>query len=135
MCELSAQAYRDSFDSPYRFAPWVHLKVEVSPGEFSQSGIGALCVYDKARIDVPFYIRTQDLAKLSEDQSFHLLGRIKGAPLKGCSMNFEKQTQLTTDKDSNTSDSTAIIFTPKKRTFDHENLISALISSRNLRNY
>ncbi len=89
MCELSAQAYRLGFNNRYSFPPWVHVLVETAPDNFESQGVGALAVFDYARLDVPLFIRTQDLVCLRDNGEFELLGRIQGSPLKGCSMNFE----------------------------------------------
>ncbi|SME90087.1 hypothetical protein [Pseudobacteriovorax antillogorgiicola] len=93
MCELASQAYESTASGSnirlFRFPRWVECKIQDSHGELGDQGIGALVVHDKARIDCPYPIRTQDLVKLNSDGSFALLGRVPGSVLKGCSLNAE----------------------------------------------
>ncbi len=99
MCELASQAYSwvvQTDDSgatqkrQFRFPSWVQCFVEDENRNLQTSGKGCLTVYDPLRIDYPWPIRTQDLVTLNDDQSFLFEHRIKTAPLKGCSLNAEK---------------------------------------------
>src|SRR5690606_5820376 len=88
MCELAAQAYDVAAGGHrrLRFPPWVRCGVVTGPGVIASAGEGALVVWDPQRIDVPAPIRTEDLIALDEDGGFRLLGRLGGAPLRGCSL-------------------------------------------------
>lgn len=95
MSELASQAY--DFVPPeapapvplskrtYRFPHWVELEVDQGLGVVAGSGSGAILIRDERRIDFAVRLQTQDLARLCEDGSFQLLGRIPKATLKGCS--------------------------------------------------
>lgn len=85
MCELACQAYRLKGRDRYRFPAWVQLYVE-SDGKIYQAGDGLLIIYDRLRSDYPWPLRTDDLVSLADDGSFQVLGRLAGAPLRGCSL-------------------------------------------------
>lgn len=97
MSELSCQAYdfvpRDQSikldERRFKFPTWVETRVMDENGEFQTQGIGALCVYDPLRVDIGLTIRTQDLVNLSVNGDFQILGRIKQASLKGCSLRVD----------------------------------------------
>lgn len=96
MCELAAQAYDFTLepditlsDRSFRFPPWVKTTVATGANQFKSIGNGALSINDPLRIDYPWILRTQDKAQLNDNQSFRILGRIKGTVLKGCSLNAE----------------------------------------------
>lgn len=96
MCELASQAW-DFVDAGhetalenriFRFPWWVRSGVMSTPSGVQLEGEGALTLVDPLRLDIsPTAIQTEDLARLNQDQSFQLLGRVPRAPLKGCSMN------------------------------------------------
>ena len=86
MCELACQAYRLKGLDRYRFPSWVQVYVECA-GKVCRSGDGVLMIYDRLRRDYPWPLRTDDLVSLAEDGSFQVLGRLAGAPLRGCSLN------------------------------------------------
>ncbi len=97
MCELACQAYDfvphgqklDLELRRFRFYHDVELAVLDRPGSARSHGRGGLMVRDPARVDYPWFVRTEDLAEIS-DGSFKLLGRTPKAPLKGCSLGAEK---------------------------------------------
>ena len=94
MCELASQAY-DFFDKnlkmrAYRFPFWVKSFVLPPWGEFFSRGKGCLMIEDSLRVDYPFPVRTQDMADLSDNGSFQLLGRVPHSVLKGCSLLAEE---------------------------------------------
>jgi hypothetical protein len=76
----------------FRFPDWVRLGIMRGLSRVESTGRGALVVDDAERIDVQGPIRTQDMVELFEDQSFRLLGRVRQAPLKGCSLNVLVET-------------------------------------------
>ena len=99
MSELACQAY--DWISPLEYGnysfenrifvmpPWVQIAAYDGFGRFKSRGIGALSVYDPARIDFPWIIRTQDIAEILSDKTFRLMGRVPASPLKGCSITFD----------------------------------------------
>ncbi|MCX6118891.1 MAG: hypothetical protein NT027_15245 [Proteobacteria bacterium] len=98
MCELSSQAYdfvplgktKSLADRTFKFPNWCMPMVMDDPSMASESGIGALTLWDTARIDIGIPIQTEDLVHLNSDGSFQLLGRIETAPLKGCSLKVDE---------------------------------------------
>ncbi len=96
MCELSCQAYDFSKDEKkienraYRFPSWVNVAVAKPLGLFSAEGEGCLVVDDPLRVDYPFGLRVQDMAKLSFSSEFSLKGRVPSSSLKGCSLLVEE---------------------------------------------
>lgn len=92
MCELASQAYEinSTNKSKFRFPDWVTLSVQTSDNSFAKSGIGVLTIHDRARTDLPWPIRTQDLVDLDPDGCFSLIGRVPGTTLKGCSLLAEE---------------------------------------------
>lgn len=94
MCELASQAY-DVYDPKskkrsFKFPPWVSVQVLAGLDQAQNQGEGCLLVTDPTRIDYPWPIRVQDIARLHEDQTFELLGRSPQAALKGCSLRVEE---------------------------------------------
>lgn len=98
MCELASQAYDfvpagshiPLAQRSFRFPWWAQAGAMTEPNKLNHSGDGALIIWDRARVDIPAPIQTEDLARLSEDGSFQLLGRIPTAPLKGCSLKVDE---------------------------------------------
>ena len=87
MCELASQAYKVD-QSGFRFPYWVDTYI-TDGKHLETKGEGCLVVHDRARIDYPWPIQTQDLVRLAHDGSFELKGRVPGSTLKGCSLNAE----------------------------------------------
>lgn len=88
MCELATQAY--DAGSGFRFPAHVKLGVMTAPGVLESEGEGLLVVDDPERVDLPWPLRTEDVAQLRGDGSFLLKGRAPGSPLKGCSLLAEE---------------------------------------------
>jgi hypothetical protein len=95
MAEMASQAY-DFFNPHYdeaerffRFPWWIKTWISQGLGQYSNEGEGALALWDPLRIDLPWTLRTQDLAKLLYCRRLKLLGRVPHAVLKGCSLAFE----------------------------------------------
>jgi hypothetical protein len=130
MCELASQAY-DWVDSPhcdpenclpldqraFRFPRWVSPYAAQGAGRFKKSGKGALTLDDPLRIDYPWPLRTQDYVNINEKPaSLRLLGRLKSAPPKGCSMNAEEQNLIRSAQDHKSVPSCASPFRPLVKT-------------------
>lgn len=95
MAELASQAYewlepgQNHSERKMRFPWWVEVSCMNHLGQMQDTGFGALTVLDRARIDIPLPIRTQDLVEVERDKTFVLKGRVSIAALKGCSLNAE----------------------------------------------
>ncbi len=100
MCELATQAY-DYVDHPegrelsleerwFRFPSPIEVSAYDRLSRSQRTGEGTLVVHDAWRIDYPWPIRTEDMARIREDGAFQLLGRVPMSPLKGCSMLAEQ---------------------------------------------
>jgi hypothetical protein len=87
MTELLSQAYSNG-DGKYRPVPWMKmlLREEDDPLTLRQSGEGLLNIIDLANRYSCSFISTDDVAKLSEDGSFEILGRMDNSDLRGCSL-------------------------------------------------
>ena len=83
MAELASQAYGKKW---LRFPDWVSVWVTRGMGRLVGEGVGALVVFDRARIDVPWPIRTQDIVNMKAGGAFEYLGRVPQAVLKGCAL-------------------------------------------------
>lgn len=87
MTELLSQAY--SFGNGiFRCPPWMKVLVrnEDDPMQVERSGTGALCIIDLANANSCSFIATEDLAKVYEDGSFEILGRLDNSDVRGCSL-------------------------------------------------
>lgn len=102
MAELASQAYewiesgQHHHERRMRLPWWVEVSCTDQEGSLREKGFGALCLLDRARIDIPLPIRTQDLVEISDDKTFVLKGRVPAAALKGCSLNAESNAAATT---------------------------------------
>lgn len=87
MTELLSQAYalKDGI-----FRPSVTMKVLVrdvnDPLTITTGGTGCINVIDLANRDSCAFIATEDIARLSPDGSFEVLGRMDHSALRGCSL-------------------------------------------------
>jgi Acyl-protein synthetase, LuxE len=87
MTELLSQAY--SFgEGFYKPVPWMKAFVrdEDDPLSLHDSGEGLLNIIDLANLDSCSFIATDDVAKLYEDGSFEVLGRMDNSDIRGCSL-------------------------------------------------
>ncbi len=98
MCELASQAWdvvplgksANLCDRKFHFPWWVQTGVMANSSEAICPGSGCLTIYDPLRVDLSeVAIQAEDLARVHEDGSFELLGRVPRAPLKGCSLKAE----------------------------------------------
>jgi len=87
MTELLSQAY--SFgEGIYKPVPWMKALVrdEDDPLSIHDSGEGLLNIVDLANQDSCSFIATDDVAKLYEDGSFEVMGRMDNSDIRGCSL-------------------------------------------------
>jgi phenylacetate-coenzyme A ligase PaaK-like adenylate-forming protein len=87
MTELLSQAYSDG-EGIYKTVPWMKVLVreEDDPLQLHTSGEGLLNIIDLANRDSCAFIATDDIAKLYEDGSFEILGRLDNSDIRGCSL-------------------------------------------------
>jgi len=100
MTELTSQLYTRALDGgdPDLFVPphWVRVRVldpetleEARPGE-----VGLIAVFDLANLGSALHLLTEDLGVI-EEGGLRLLGRARGAELRGCSLTAEEMVQHT----------------------------------------
>jgi phenylacetate-coenzyme A ligase PaaK-like adenylate-forming protein len=87
MTELLSQAYSDG-EGIYKTVPWMKVLVreEDDPLQLHESGEGLLNIIDLANRDSCAFIATDDIAKLYEDGSFEIVGRLDNSDIRGCSL-------------------------------------------------
>ena len=87
MTELLSQAYSTG-NGRYVCPPWMKVMVqsEDDPLLIQTTGIGLLVIIDLANMYSCCFIATQDIAKVFEDGSFEVLGRMDHSDLRGCSL-------------------------------------------------
>lgn len=92
MAELTSQAYTRTLSGGapgvFHFPHWVRVRAldpetlkELAPGE-----VGVLAIFDLANLGSALHVLTEDLGSVELGGGFRLLGRAKGAPLRGCSL-------------------------------------------------
>jgi Acyl-protein synthetase, LuxE len=87
MTELLSQAYSMG-EGKFQPVPWMKMLVrdEDDPLALHPSGEGLLNIIDLANRYSCSFISTDDVAKLSEDGSFEILGRMDNSDIRGCSL-------------------------------------------------
>ncbi|MDP9040443.1 MAG: acyl transferase, partial [Bacteroidota bacterium] len=87
MTELLSQAYSIR-EGIYKPVPWMKMLVrnEDDPVSVHHEGEGLLNIIDLANIGSCAFIATDDVAKLYEDGSFEILGRMDNSDFRGCSL-------------------------------------------------
>ena len=87
MTELLSQAYSKG-EGKYQPVPWMKMLVrdEDDPLSLHPSGEGLVNIIDLANHYSCSFISTDDVAKLSEDGSFEILGRMDNSDIRGCSL-------------------------------------------------
>jgi len=87
MTELLSQAYSNG-EGIYKPAPWMKLLVreEDDPLQLHETGEGLLNIIDLANRDSCAFIATDDVARLFDDGSFEVLGRMDNSDIRGCSL-------------------------------------------------
>ena len=95
MSELGSQAYdwvrpedlgKKKSRRRFLFPGWVTPYIMDDPSVAKSQGMGVLLLNDRARVDLPWPIQTEDMARLVAGEAFELLGRVPYAPLRGCSL-------------------------------------------------
>ena len=87
MTELLSQAYSSGVGI-YKPVPWMKVMVrdEDDPLHIRKSGEGLLNIIDLANRDSCAFIATDDVAKIYNDGSFEVLGRMDNSDIRGCSL-------------------------------------------------
>jgi hypothetical protein len=87
MTELLSQAYSIG-KGIYKPVPWMKVLVrdEDDPLNIHNSGEGVLNIIDLANRDSCSFIATDDVARLYENGSFEVLGRMDNSDIRGCSL-------------------------------------------------
>lgn len=90
MTELLSQAYRVG-DDVFVLPPWCRvLAIDPRTSKPTATGQpGLLRFIDLANVQSALAVQTADLGTTTDGCRFRLLGRAKGAPLRGCSVAFE----------------------------------------------
>ena len=100
MAELGSQFYDDNLLAHHegrprlagkQIPPWVRTRVlhPETLEEQPDGERGILVHYDLANVDIPLAIQTEDIGYRIGDR-LHLEGRLLGAEVRGCSLQFEK---------------------------------------------
>ncbi len=100
MTELSSQAYTDTFarerhwkDAAFEVPAWVRVEVvdPITLEPLKEPGVeGLIRWYDLANLDSVLAVQTSDVGIKEMEGGFKLLGRAKGAELRGCSLTIEE---------------------------------------------
>jgi len=87
MTELLSQAY-SSGEGIFKPVPWMKMLVrdEDDPLHVRETGEGLLNIIDLANQDSCGFIATDDVARIYEDGSFEILGRMDNSDIRGCSL-------------------------------------------------
>jgi hypothetical protein len=91
MAELCSQAYTSPSSNIFKFPEWVKLSIMTPIGQIRPYGTGSLIIQDHLRIDLPYFLRSEDIVKLKKDCSFEILGRVPSSVQKGCSFTSMQQ--------------------------------------------
>ena len=87
MTELLSQAYAKT-DGIFHCPPWMKVFVRHpnNPMGVQENGTGCLNIIDLANKNSCAFIATDDLAKVYEDGSFEVLGRVDTSDIRGCNL-------------------------------------------------
>ncbi len=87
MTELTSHCYSAPGSSPFEPPAWVRVRaldpVSLAPVENGEPGL--LAIFDLANVGSALHVLTQDLGRIV-DGGFELVGRARGAELRGCSL-------------------------------------------------
>lgn len=88
MSELSSPLWSPALGRPYRPAPWLRVQAldPASGAPLPPGREGILAFVDLANVWTVLAIETQDLGVVEPDGAVRLLGRLPGAPPRGCSL-------------------------------------------------
>jgi hypothetical protein len=90
MTELLSQAY--AIDSvSFKCPPWMKVFVRDIQDPFSVKthGSGVLNIIDLANVNSCSFIATDDIARISENESFEVIGRYDHSDVRGCNLLYE----------------------------------------------
>lgn len=87
MTELLSQAYSYG-DGIFQAPPIMKFMVrdENDPFDLRFMGSGCLNIIDLANVDSCSFIATDDIARIADDGSFEVMGRLDNSALRGCSL-------------------------------------------------
>ena len=87
MTELLSQAYAKT-DGIFHCPPWMKVFVRHpnNPMGVQKHGTGCLNIIDLANKNSCAFIATDDLAKVYDDGSFEVLGRVDTSDIRGCNL-------------------------------------------------
>ena len=88
MTELLSQAYSKGYGI-FESVPWMKIITRdvYDPLRTQEAGkVGAVNVIDLANLNSCSFIATNDLAKVNENGSFEMLGRMDNAEIRGCNL-------------------------------------------------
>ncbi len=88
----------------FRFPSWVEIFRLGPEHSLLSEGRGQAVIQDRLRVDLPQAIVTDDIIELEADGCFQLIGRLQGAPLKGCSLLAEELDQADASLVSNANE-------------------------------
>ncbi|MFM7322768.1 MAG: hypothetical protein ACKO5K_14780 [Armatimonadota bacterium] len=91
MSELASQYWSRGVAGVKHAPPWLRARVldPVRGSEVAAGGAGLLCHVDLANFGAALAVRTADLGSLQACGGLRCLGRLAGAPLRGCSLAAE----------------------------------------------
>lgn len=94
MTELLSQGYRLNGDDFYTLPPWCRvLSIDPLTGASVPTGeVGLLRFVDLANAQSAICIQTADLGRVRSHYSFQYTGRVKSAPIRGCSLTYQELT-------------------------------------------
>lgn len=90
MTELSSQCYAKASEGIHRAPPWLRVRImDPATGKLCGKGEKGLIEFvDLANVDSVAALATLDVGSYEGD-GFRLHGRLKAAPLRGCSLGYE----------------------------------------------
>lgn len=90
MTELSSQCYARASEGIHRAPPWLRVRImDPLTGKLCREGEKGLIEFvDLANVDSVAAVATLDVGSYEGD-GFRLHGRLKAAPLRGCSLGYE----------------------------------------------
>lgn len=92
MTELLSQGYRLNDNDYYTLPPWCRvLSINPLTGKSTARGeVGLLRFVDLANAQSAICVQTADLGRALSHHSFQYTGRVKSAPVRGCSLTYQE---------------------------------------------